>query len=212
MSTKPIIAIGMCSGGSNRVETTASLISNIVYLAQHGISAGLLIQIGGYVDVNRNVIIENAKKYGTTHLMFVDADMVFPEDGIMKLLKDDKDIVGGNYNARQDPISDYNLAPKGYQPMGGPTTKMLVDGQPVSMLAEDFPTELFKCYAVPTGFMMIKMKVFKKLEKPFFDAWIEKNGQYHTEDVDFCRKAQEAGFEVWCEPSFHIGHIGSSMY
>ncbi len=201
MSTK--LTIGMCSGGTVRVETVTSLVSNLINIAQNDIAPNLLFQVGGYVDINRNKLADRAIEGGFTHLMFIDADMIFPDDGIMRLLAHDKDIVGANYNVRLDPTSGE---------FSGPTVKMLVDGKPVSMLSKDFPTELFKCYALATGFLLIKTEVFSKLTKPWFDAWIEPNGQHHTEDIDFCRKANEAGFEVWCDPTIEMGHIGSYTY
>lgn len=199
----PIVTIGICTGGTVRAETVASLVSNIINLAQDGTPAGLLLQIGGYVDVNRNKIVETALKGGTTHIMFVDADMIFPDDGVAKLLKLDKDIVGANYNIRLDPTADT---------LSGPTVKMLVDGKVVSMVNKDFPTELFKAYAIATGFMMIKADVFKKLNKPYFEAFQEANGKHHTEDVEFCKRANDAGFEVWCDPTIKMGHIGNYVY
>lgn len=199
--SEPKLTIGICSGGTIRCETVTSLVTNMINLAQKDIMTGLLFQVGGYVDINRNKIVEACQKNGTTHLIFIDADMTFPDDGIFRLLEQDKDIIGANYNVRLDPTS---------KAFSGPTVKMLVNGQPVSMIT--LPKKLFKCYALPTGFMMIKMDVFDKLEKPYFDAWIGKNNEHHTEDIDFCRKAQEQGIEIWCDPTIKMGHIGSYMY
>lgn len=203
MTKNPKITVGMCTGGTVRAETVTSLVSNLINCAQADMAPNLLFQIGGYVDINRNKIVEEARKSGTTHLMFVDNDMIFPEDGVMRLFKHDKDIIGANYNVRLDPTS---------AEASGPTVKMLQDGKPVSMLSKDFPTELFECYALATGFMMINMRVFDKLKMPYFEAWQDKDGTHHTEDIDFCRKAGEAGFKVWCDPTIKMGHIGLATY
>lgn len=200
---KPNISIGICTGGTIRAETVASLVTNIINLAQDGIAAGLLLQVGGYVDVNRNKIVASALKMGSTHVMFIDADMMFPDNGVKQLLDLDKDIVGANYNVRLDPSAKV---------LSGPTVKMLVDGEVVSMTTKDFPTELFKCYALATGFMMINTNVFKKLEAPYFEATIDKNEQHTTEDIAFCKRANEAGIEVYCDPTIKMGHIGSYQY
>lgn len=199
----PKVTIGMCTGGTVRAETVVSLMSNYAQLSQAGYSVNVLMQLGGYVDVNRNKIVEEAQKSGTTHLMFIDADMIFPDDGIIRLFNHDKDVVGANYNVRLDPTS---------KEASGPTVKMLVKGQPVSLVKGGLPDDLFKCYALATGFMLINMKVFEKLEKPYFDAWQEPNGRHHTEDVDFCKKVNEAGLEVWCDPTIVMGHVGSTIY
>lgn len=202
MSTK--LVIGVCSGGTMRVETVASLFTAMFRYARETDSMpNLLFQIGGYVDINRNKIIQEAQKAQATHILFVDNDMIFPEDAILTLMNRNKDIIGANYNVRLDPTSEV---------LSGPTTKMLVNGVPVSMMDQDFPTKIFKCYAVATGFMMVKMKVFNKLQVPYFDAWIDENNNHSTEDVDFCRKAGEKGFEIFCDPTIKMGHIGSYTY
>lgn len=196
------VTIGICSGGTIRVETVASLVSNLINMAQRDLAPNLLFQVGGYVDVNRNKIVEEAIKGGSTHLIFIDADMIFPEDGIFRLLEHDRDIVAANYNVRLDPTS---------QDISGPTVKMLVDGKSVSMVKGGLPDKLFKCYAVATGFMLINLDIFKKLEKPYFDAHQE-GGGHTTEDVQFCINANKAGIEVWCDPTLKLGHIGSYVY
>lgn len=198
------LTIGICCGGTVRAETMSCLLANMNVLSAAGIPVGFLFQIGGYVDVNRNAIADTVLRDDTTHLMFLDADHTFPEDAILKLIKDDKDIVAGNYNTRLDPFS----SKQGY----GPVTKMMVDGEIVSMLREDFPTGLFKCYAAATGFMMIKKEAFDKLKRPYFDARIDPDGKHFTEDIDFCMKANDAGLEVWVDPTIEIGHLGMTVY
>lgn len=200
---KVVITVGICTGGTIRTETVASLVSALINLARMDMAPNILFQIGGYVDVNRNKIVKEAHNRGTTHLMFLDADMIFPEDAMYQLLKADKDIIGGNYNSRLDPTS---------KEISGPTVKMLVKGKPVSLMRDGLPEGLFKCYAVPTGFMMIKMSVFDKLKKPYFESLQTPAGLHTTEDVEFCRRANKSGIEVWCDPDIKIGHIGSYVY
>lgn len=38
-------------------------------------------------------------------------------------------------------------------------------------------------------------------------------GSYHyVEDYAFCRKARAAGFDIWCDPSFLVSHVGDYEY
>src|SRR5210317_1806542 len=48
----------------------------------------------GPIHEMRNVIIRNAVAMGCSHLMFLDADMVYPPDTISKLLAHDLPVVG----------------------------------------------------------------------------------------------------------------------
>ena len=195
------LVIGICTGGTVRAETMMSLIGAIYYLGDNGIAANILTQIGGYVAVNRNKIVADAIAQKATHLLFLDADMMFGREAIYKLIEHDLDVVAGNYNVRKDPTS---------QNPGGTTIKMMVDGQIVS--TTEIPDSLFKCYAAPTGFMLIKLDIFKKLKKPYFVEWETEDGIHTTEDIEFCKRANDAGIDIYCDPSFKIGHIGSTAY
>jgi hypothetical protein len=197
------LTLGICSGGTIRAETTAALVQNIIYLAQHDISTTLVIQIGGYVAVNRNTIADIALTNGTTHLMFIDADMIFPPDGIMKLIEADKPVAGANYNVRLDPTSKI---------LSGPTVQMMVDGRPVALEKGGLPEGLFQCYALATGFMLIDLSVFKKLRTPYFVSKQDKQNNHTTEDIYFCQQLYKKGIEIWCDESIKIGHVGSYVY
>jgi GT2 family glycosyltransferase len=52
------------------------------------------------------------------------------------------------------------------------------------------------------GCMLIRREVFDKIESPYFAPEFE----YGT-DIQICKKATEAGFEVWCDTSIEIGHL-----
>ena len=60
---------------------------------------------------------------------------------------------------------------------------------------------------VPAGFLLINMEVFKKIGEPYFSF----EGA-ESEDAYFCQKAIKNGYEVWCDPTIKIGHLGSSIF
>lgn len=194
----------MATGGTVRSETVTSLIAGMDTLKGKGVDVALTLQIGGYAARNRNEIVSVAQRNGSTHVLFVDNDMVFPPSTFTRLLDHDKDIVGVNYNARGVPgrpiISTVKLEDPENDPNRGKT------------IMTDFPTQLFKTHAVGTGLMLIKIEVFEKLVRPYFVAFEEPDGTHHTEDVEFCRKAHEVGIDVWCSPSIEVGHIGTYQY
>ncbi len=199
------VCIGVASGGTLRAETVTSIIGALDVLRNNGVTANLVVQIGGYVARNRNEIVSVAKKNEATHVMFIDNDMEFKPSAIQRLLDADKDIVCAPYNARPTPgkpvYSTVKLMnDKGEIPMDG-------SEKPIEM-----PAGLFRVGGSGTGFMMIKTSVFDKLKKPYFVAWENEDGEHHTEDIDFCVKAREAGFDVWCNPTIPIGHIGTYTF
>lgn len=186
----------MCS------STMTSVVGALDVIRANGVEANLAIQIGGYVAVNRNALVETARQNNSTHLMFIDNDQTFKPSGIQRLIDHDKDIVCAPYNARPAPgqpiVSVVKMMDEnGELPMDGGNRNF------------ELPAGLSKIGASGTGFMLIKTSVFDKLKKPYFVEWQDENNQHHTEDVDFCVKARKAGFDVWCNPTIPVGHIAT---
>lgn len=145
----------------------------------------VVIKDGPNLPLNREVIAETAIERGCTHLLFIDNDMVFPNDALPTLLRHNKDIIGANYNMRRLPLQS--------------TVKGQGEG-------------LQKVEAVATGFMLIKTDVFTKIPKPWFHVGQLAGGGIEGHDYRFCRLAQEAGYEVWCDFSVPMKHVGDYLY
>jgi len=189
------ITIGVLSQGTLKTEMASSLIMAISVTV---VPLYVVFYQGAYIHDNRNQVIGAAQKEGSSHVMFIDYDQTFPENGITTLLGRDKDIIGGCYNRRAFPLQT--------------TVEASVDGGPVHFLKPDeVPKELFRCSVVPTGFMLIKMEALKKITPPYF-SFDSLEGKLVGEDVYFCRKANLAGVEVWADPTIKIGHIGDYVY
>lgn len=159
--------------------------------------------VGSVIAHNRNRLVDEAKKYGATHLLQIDADSTFPPDALVRLLKHDKDIVGATTCDRAGQSSRPLC-----QPVDGITT--------VSVGQGPIPVKL-----IGMCFMLIKMEVFDKLRTPYYadpPRWmVDENltgPEIMYEDEYFCHTAKKAGFEVLCdvELSMEIGHIGSKIY
>ena len=107
-----------------------------------------------YIHESRNKIVQEAQKANCTHLMFIDTDLQYQPDGIIKLLNHDKDIVAGGYKMKTKD--------------GKGTIKIIKNGEYENI--DNPPEVLFKCDVAPTGFMLIKMDVFNKVSFPVFHA------------------------------------------
>jgi organic radical activating enzyme len=143
----------------------------------------------------RNMIIEQALTHDCTHIMFIDDDTAPPKDIIARLLAHDKDIVTGLYVMRTYP----------HQPI-------IFDfadekGACLHHYLEDGNDGLVPIVAAGLGACLIKIEVFKKLEKP----WIrlgELEPDHWCDDIGFFRRAREAGFKAYCDQSVTVGHFG----
>jgi hypothetical protein len=58
------------------------------------------------------------------------------------------------------------------------------------------------------------MSVFDKIDQPYFFYKEPKSKEDDGmgEDVWFCEKVNEAGMEVWCDPTVEVSHVGEYIY
>ena len=152
-----------------------------------------------YTHEARRICVEEAQSVKASHLFFMDSDMMMPGDTLNKLLAHNKMIVGCSYNERRLPLVH--------------TVKVKDENGLKSVASTDLPKHLFKCYALGMGCLLIDMRVFDTIEKPwfFFSSFSDGRMDY-GEDVWFCEQAHKAGIDVWCDPTFQPRHIGEFAY
>ena len=152
-------------------------------------------------EIGRNLAIEDIlhKIPDTTHVFCLDSDTVPPLNAISRLLKHDKDIVGGVYPFWLDKRPAWSI----YHDEGG------------VFYYDELPSQLFKLNYVQGGATLIKVEVFEKIGFPYYKAGIEQVSKTYSqtlysktsEDGYLCRKAREHGFEVWCDPTIRCKHF-----
>lgn len=151
------------------------------------------MQIGCDVAHNRNKIVTQLLDKDYTHVLFVDSDMQFEPDTLQRMLEHDKDILGLAANRRKLPLESV------VKPLDGDITKPL-------------PKELFEAESCGTGMMLIKSGVFEYLPAPWFEFTYDEKGERVGEDVEFCRKARMAGYDIHVDPTIPIKHLGEYGY
>jgi hypothetical protein len=199
--------IGICVPARGQVEifTSFDLSSLINYTSKktkHDIN--LYTSTGTLIFDQRNALVDSVINERCDYLMFIDADMRFPKDALIRLLKHNKDIVGVNATTRSEPVK--------------PTAKNIAyeeDGS-VSWLPvySNVKKGIEKVDAIGCGVILIKNSVFKKMEKPYFYFEQLPNGKLLGEDIYFCIKAKDAGIDTYVDHdlSLEIGHIGNYIY
>lgn len=179
----------------------------------------IIVPERGYtIAENRSHSVIQAMKNGSDYLFFVDDDMIFPKDTLEKLMVHTKEVVGVNSPKKElVEIVGTNYTVRGS--IGNTTVGLLdkdggyKDPGKYPGFEMELPKELFKAYFVGTGVMLIDMKVFEKLEKPYFKHEMNDEGLVICgEDGYFCKKVRQAGIDVWCDPTIKIGHIGDYEY
>jgi len=191
------LAIAVPTHGDIKWRTVACFLASLDYLPYKLMFS---FEAGPYVHLNREKLAQRAVDDKATHLFFLDTDMAFPPKSIQSLVNWDKDIIGASYNVKSFP----------------PKSTIKFVNERGELIDKTFKPEEdpFKCAAVATGFMLIKIEALLKIPKPWFWYNLDQGGQMLDlgEDVYFCFKARRYGLEVWCDPSLKVKHLGEFAY
>lgn len=157
--------------------------------------------IGG-VDTNNIEMTEPCSgDFTYDKIMWIDSDIEWSPKDFFTLYNSDKDIISGCYLMEDRHIPIYN------QPRGGM--------MPEQLLYER--KEPFKIAGAGFGFLCVKQGVFEKMPRPWFGPvpvpnYNEKTGERTEdfilvgEDLSWCTKAINCGFDIWVDPSVRVIH------
>jgi hypothetical protein len=150
---------------------------------------------GADLASNRNRLAERALEWGAHFILWADADHVFPDHALIRLLSLNLPIVGCNYPTRVPP-----LVP----------TALGLDGRPAvttEELALDGRVE--EVAALGLGLCLMRTDLLARVERPWFAF-----ADGLSEDRRFCRMLREAGVPIHVDHglSWEIGHVGAQTF
>ena len=174
-----------------------------------------------------------------THFMFIDVDLAFVPDDILKLLWHDKDIITGAYPIKEinwNKVKDNVNKGMAAELIAKNSTRFVVN--PVSHDKNTIRVDkgALEIYDAGTGFMLIKREAFIRLIEAypelkynddtgilkgeernwsyaFFNSYVdEETGRFLSEDYGFGRYWQKIGGEVWVDPAIELTHLGRFPY
>jgi len=174
-----------------------------------------------------------------THLMFIDADIGFHWESVLRLIEHDKDVVVGAYPKKgiqwdtvYNAVKNENITAEQLEEYSTNYALNFATDDNGSLITEN---NLVKLKDAGTGFMLIKRGVFEKFINnypeieyvndinvssqiankfyAFFDTSInETSKRYLSEDYTFCRMWQKLGGDIWLDPSINLNHIGYHIF
>jgi GT2 family glycosyltransferase len=163
---------------------------------------------GTLIFDQREKLVDNALADGCDVILFIDSDMRFPSDTIDILLSREVPIIGVNAVTRRKPTLPTALNLHVEKDEEGKITSHAWHKVDSSDKEGIEPVT-----AVGGGVVMIRKEVFNAIKKPWFDVGWGSKGII-GEDVHFCIKALDNGFQTYVDHSLskHIGHIGTYEY
>lgn len=201
-------------------KVSLKLAVSLARFAQIAPRHGISLQIGSIcgcsvVSRARNLLVRDFLDSECTELLFIDSDINFEPDAILRLMAwgsdPDKGIVAAPPRVRDTNlryITDLDYDDNGNITMNG--------------------MGLVRAERVATAFMWVNRNVFTDLigahpEWEYYDTRADKKLSavfdfkvtpegYSGEDFLFCDRAREAGYEVWIDPTITLGHMGVQEY
>jgi len=174
------IVIGIPSGDTIYTDCAMSLLNLVQFTTTQGHQVAVVNVKSSLIQKGRTEIVQQAQQLDADALLFVDSDMIFPADALLRLLAHDKPVVGVNYARRRPPFDSTGTRERGekFPSLGLVRAETLGFGL-LLIQGEDIQDTIFKVY-----------------------RW----GKHWTsEDQDWCRR-----HEVWCDCtlSCEVRHLG----
>lgn len=148
-------------------------------------------------EQRQKIAIEALKLFSPDYLFWLDSDITFPDDTLIRLLDTDKDVVCAAYSKRTRPFI--------------PTVFLDID--PVIPIEID--GKLQRARFAGMGCMLVDATIMQTLPMPWFPLlWHESSQSWHGEDMGFCSLLEDYNVELWCDTalSLEVGHLGSKKY
>ena len=197
------VKVGICVPCRDTVHAAFAFdLAKLVQQCQlYGIAVVPHFCIGTLIVNQRDQLAEMALDTDSTHVLWLDSDMMFPPDTLQRLLSHGKDIVAGNYVTRQYPHKTV-----AYKHMHDWQSYVINNGN---------STDLISVAAVGMGCMLITTEVLKRMSKPRFQtSWIPETQDHMGEDFYFCEQARKLGYDVWIDDALSVDlqHLGTVAF
>jgi len=160
-----------------------------------------------YICENRNTLIRMAQHLGADWLFQIDPDETFSETIVRLAMrtadKEKRPVIVGVYANIGEHSEDGSVT------LVDCLYQEVEDGTYLNVVPES-ETEPLMVDAAGTGLFLTHLSVFEKMGYPWFtETYIQPTGgvvRFMNEDIAFCRRLREAGYEIWCDPLVEAIH------
>lgn len=170
----------------------AGFAQSLAMLQKGGNETAIMFQVGSLVYEARNKLAKKAIELETDYTMWLDSDMVFEPDTMIRLLEHNKPFISGAYFRRSPPYSLVAFEE--------------VDAENRKWKDLALPSEVTKCGGVGFGCVLVKTEVLFNVAAKY-GTWFEPMNNF-GEDLSFCYRARKCGYDLYIDPSITCGHIG----
>lgn len=192
-----VVAVNIPSHDMIHAGTAGDLARMMAYTAAHyvpegGIKALLVNQVTGtLISDARNELARGALAQDVDYMLWVDSDMRFPRDALVRLLVHGKAMVGVNYSNRDIKAPNYSAIK---------TIRTVDDGGARLETTED-STGLEQVEGIGFGLVLTHAGIFERLGVgPWFRFdWDDEIDRQVGEDIWFSKMVGELGIDIWVD-------------
>lgn len=160
-------------------------------------------QIGSLVYMSRDKLAERAIQMGADRILWLDSDMVFDPDVLIRLSKVMKDnvadMVTGVYFRRVQPFT-----PVLYEKLD--LKDDMADYKEYAKLPEE---DVFEVAGCGFGCVLMNTDVALSVMAKYHEMFTPMNSM--GEDLSFCWRARQCGYKILCDQSIPLGHVGFNV-
>jgi GT2 family glycosyltransferase len=161
----------------------------------------MIDQPGQLIEEARNGLTAEVLTTNCTHLLWIDDDMTFKPDSLMRLLAHAKPIVGGLCFSRHFP----------YHPvLGRRLPEWCAREIPYGFVYQYPPDALLEVDVTGAAFLLVERQVLDRMFEKCGRNWFTK--RKFSEDWSFCERAKELGFPIYVDTGTKLGHIGKFLF
>lgn len=189
------LLIGIPSYDYMHAEFVKCLTALVNKLAQDKVNFDVFINNGTLVHVARDKIACKAINQLYTHVLWLDADMIFQPSLLDDLLDDDKDFISGVAHSRRPPYCSCLFS--------------RLDDLNHMERFEEYPDDVFEVAGCGFACVLIKTEVLKAVQTNYKTCFLPEPAW--GEDLSFCRRARAMGYKIHADPHVRLGHIGHDV-
>ena len=198
-------------------QAVNSIVANAYQFSQRNwVLEMALLNNCSLVQKARNHLVHMFLHGDGTHMMCVDSDISWNPHDLMKLIKHSAKypVIAGVYPSKSDELkvyADYERTDTGdvrCNEEGLGFAKSIPAG--FMLLRRDVVEDLAKRYA-STSYLSTDGEFSGQRIVVLFDAML-KDDKYYGEDVIFCQRLRESGYDIMVDPTIILNHHGKKIY
>ncbi len=232
LSNTPVhLVIGTpCYGGQITVANFLAALRLRNFCAKNGIRLSFAMPWGDALvtRTRQNIVSYFLEDPTATHLLFIDADISYEPEQVLRFLQFNKEVCAGIYPLKRynwDMLKKKMLA--GYENLESAGLSYVIELKEQYQMVNGFG----RVAQAGTGFLMIQRKVLEAMAQKYpelkykvlgpqgekdhfalFNCLIDEKGDYLSEDYSFCKRWTDMGGEIWADFQSRLNHMGPENF